>query len=519
MRHFAALVAVAALALLVTCDPLPQGAAPPTEPGRVALLAVGLDALPGPLVASLRVDGETVAELTLPAAPEALEGAATWSLAADDRPVQLAVDVRRDGVLLRGRTLGLTPEDGQVHRLEARLDGRGAVVLTPGQDGRLQAEVGATVDYRDTARGQAWLPRLGPQPAAAVAAILADPAIAVLTPVAASHSSADTIGPLVAFRPVAREATPAPTAVASATAPERRAPDPLAAPTLAGDSAASSAAVTHIARPAPAARRAETRDAQAVIPAWMRYYSYCTCGKPVTDQPYTLTTASGRRQEGRTDRHGMVLSRALDVESLNFGPSQRARTRSYAFIEGNPDTRVSMLRALDSADPNEALTAMLDLRAQPLPEARDKLVALLAHPSPVFWRNAAMTLSFYSDGPEAALAAMGPRPETTAVRRLTTLGALRHPSAVDELADALADGDTEAKVEAAWALGFIGHPRGLEPLLNAARDASPGVRAEVALALGRIADAAAIETLEQLQGDAVPSVSERAREAIALLDP
>ena len=254
-------------------------------------------------------------------------------------------------------------------------------------------------------------------------------------------------------------------------------------------------------------------------PAWLRYYSRCSCGSPVADHAYELTSADGRRHEGRTDRFGMVLLRDLDAAAIHFGPSQRERKRAYPFIAGSPGTRVEVLRALAADSPNDVLTALLDLRRQPLPAAKARLIALLEHANPVVWRNAAITLSAYPDGAADAMMALGPPPRDEAgmLRHLTIHGALRHPEAIGWLARQLRQGSPAVRAISAWAIGFIAHPRGLAALERAASDAEATVRAEVALALGRVGGEQALAAVETLLGDDNLLVASRAVEATAMI--
>ncbi len=491
------LVVLATTVALATCQPGDE-----VELGTLSgdaatgLLVVDLD----PVVAAagdasairLRVNDQTVAELTLPAGGDALEGHPAWTVKAGTE-VAIGLELVNGKVAWPGPDKRVVVTAGEAVKMSAQLDGRGRPALTEPSHILLEASDGATVDYATGERAQAWLPRLGDRPVAALASILADPQIAVLTPTATNGSEAGAIGPLVAWR--SDNATISEAAATSEATSEDQ-------------GAAQGHAATLLGQPM-----------DRPVQAYLRYYSHCSCGRAAVGKAFQLNTADGRRLEGQTDRFGMVMVPGVAQAGVNFGPSQHERKRKYAFIAGEPETRDAILNALEAADPNDVLTALLDLQAQPLPAARPRLLELLQHDNPVVWRNAAVTLSRYPDGALAGLEALGPPPQGEAglLRHLTIHGALRHPEAVNWLSRQLSEGSPAARAVSAWGIGFIGHARGLTVLERAASDSDPAVRAEVALALGRVGSTSALETLETLMGDAEASVASRAAEAVRLL--
>ncbi len=518
-------LAVFATALvLATCQPgdqmTPESA---DSQATTGLLVIDLD----PVVATvtsvkkvrLLVDEQAVADLALPRSG-ALEGHPTWPIAGD-RQVTVSLELVMGEYVWPGPTLAVDVAAGESVRLRAERDPRGRAALR--LDGRvdLQPDDGATVDYADVNRGQAWLQRLGDVPAITLAGILADPQIAVITPTATENSNAASLGPLVAWRAIGDAKVASAAAGTDSKIDGTRMLKPADQEAVSAESAAVAGAHCDAAKQAEEVAKEDVSapPMDRPIPAYLRYYSFCTCGSAVVDRAYQLSTTDGRRHTGHTDRFGMVMIRDVEHARVDYGPSQRERKRAYPFIAGDPETRTAILRALETDEPNDVLTALLDLQAQPLPSARARLLALLEHDNPVIWRNAAMTLSRLPGGALAGLEQLGPPPRDAAglQRHLTIHGALRHPEAIGWLARQLSDGLPAARVVSAWGIGFIGHPRGLNALEKAASDTDPAVRAEVALALGRIGHQGAMETLETLLGDADSAVARRAAEAVQLL--
>lgn len=219
----------------------------------------------------------------------------------------------------------------------------------------------------------------------------------------------------------------------------------------------------------------------------------------------------------RSDRFGMVLVRGAGEATIDFGKSQRPRSRSYRFEPGAPGTHRAMVQALSEADTNIRLTALLDLRREPVPEAREVLEALLDDETLAIWLNAATTLSLY-DGIERVVAERVERLRRgeDPARQIVILGGLRHPAAVPALVERLSSPDAELRARAAWALGFIGAATAIEELERLTGDASAEVRAEAALAIGRIGGYGSIPVLEGLASDDSAAVAFRAQEAVNL---
>ena len=195
--------------ILATCQPGDVAdVGPAGEDVATALLALDLDRIfagdSGATAIRLHVDGQQVAQLPL-IGNGALEGFPTVAVAASGRHEVVLELVGKPGLQ---RSLAHTLDAGpdEVVRLLLQSSGAGRPHLTALPPERLSDRDGATVDYLRVDRGQAHLPRLGATPAQAVAAMLADPQIAVLTPL----GEAAAIGPLVAW-PAAHEPEAMPT--------------------------------------------------------------------------------------------------------------------------------------------------------------------------------------------------------------------------------------------------------------------------------------------------------------------
>ena len=244
------LVVLATTVALATCQPGDEIASgSPAGDAASALLVVDLD----PLVADtndatsvrLTVNSEAVAELTLPARGDVLEGHAAWPVAAGVE-VRVGLELLNGKVAWPGPTTQIQVATGEAVRLRATIDGRGRPMLVENARVLLGSSDGATVDYAASERGQAWQSRLGQRPVASLVGILADPQIAVVTPTSSQGSDASAIGPLVAWRHLE-------TAVART-------------------SVESQPSMDH------------------PVPAYLRYYSYCSCGRAAVDREYELCT-------------------------------------------------------------------------------------------------------------------------------------------------------------------------------------------------------------------------------------
>lgn len=452
---------------LATCetidDPTLQTQAPDAK--RIALLAFDLDAIAAVephADVSLEVDGVVVARVGLETEAGTLQGRVAWPLTPGAHRVSLIL--RSDRSNSRGDLGLILDADDVVGVRVERVDDTLNLQLV--DRAHVSSDSGVTVDYRGDARPQAWQQRLGDAPLVRVAAMLADPQLSVVTPVTVNRAGVDGIGPLVAWQPTR----------------ETLRPPPL------------------------------------VVPALIRLYTYCTCGKPVPRRHFTLRTRAGEELQGRTDAFGLVHVRGAELASINYGRGQRKRKRAYAFHRGESESRANILRAIESSDPNEALTGLLDLRNEPLPAARKRLHRLLDHPNEVLWRNAGIALSHYDDlREEIAGRVRLLNRGIDAPRQLFLLGALRRPAGIGAVMSRIQHPTAQVRRMAAWALGFIGHRDGVSGVRQLLTDEDASVRAAAALALGRCGDSAGIEALETMQEDPNPEVQRRAAEGITLL--
>lgn len=418
------------------------------------------DRATGPTTLVLRIDGDVAGQVNVEPGQAPLEGSLAIAVAPGRHELDVALltlaGTRRSNV-----TLSL--DAGVVVPLD--LDEAGALqiqeAVRPGGDTL------ATVDRHDVGRGQARTPALGDDAVAALAAMLADPAVAVVTPAACEPGPVDALGPLVA--------TPV--------------------PTLAGD-----------AREPPYAE-------------WS-YYSFCSCGKPVPQRPLTLTTDGGQTLQLETDRFGLTLLRERTIASLSYGEGQRPRPRSYSYVAGEADSRGAALRALASGVPGEMLTALLDIAADPQAALRPQLMSLLDADDPVVWRMAALALGEFAQvGASAALereaahrvALLGAGVDVQ--RQIFVLGALRRPSSLPALIAAAGSAAPGARADAAWALGFVADDAGLPALMRLAEDAEPSVRRDAVVGLARLGDARAAGALRRLAADTDADVRRLAEHA------
>lgn len=524
---------LAALAMVFACEgaPGPDGAA-----REHAIIAVDMEPLAAPLgqdgllptSVQLIVDGSVGSRATLPAPTGLLDGRVALAVTANEAHELTVQATYADGTVATSEPRTLTPAADELVLIPLDLDYGspnpiGHLLLGP--EARVVLPLGTRLAVD-------WLDRQGDQaadeaPVSAIARLLGDPTVIAVIPYTESPSSADEVGALVAgerelaLEPAERDLPPQAEARAVTPAPQtvaaRPAPEAATVPTV-----------------SPAPRRAPTlRDR---ITSWrllrvtmgaalstptdlLYYYSYCDCGRPAPDRPYTLTLQDGRALKGTSDRYGFVLIPRGGEGRLDFGPTQRQRARSYDYTPDDPTTQAAMLDALGSDDANTVLTALLDLRQEPLPEAFHPLVALLDHAELSVRLNAAVALSGYGDGARAALVACRAARMSGGddqIRMSTTLGALRHPAAVPALLPLLDSDDPEVRGAAAWALGFIGDPRALAPLEWALSDPDAAVRGDAALAVGRIGSFGTLDALDSMLTDTSSTVVGRAGEAIAL---
>ncbi len=493
-----------------------QGALPegPAQPGGV--LAVNVEQLQGglrtaellPAVLEVGMHGQTVALIQLNGLPP--EGSYALALP-HDVPTELRLRLRAaEGAVEAEARLGVQADAAQIVLITPSLV-RGAGLDVRAETFQLLPDTELAVDFVARSRAAQTVAPAPDEPARAVGAILRDPQVAAVTPFSELPSPVDALGALVP--------APRPTS-ALAPSPATKLHTPPAAPRPALTPPGS-----RIPPPNEAEEEEEKEEPPASDPAlpehlFLSYYSYCSCGKPVRHHPYTATLADGTTIRGRTDLFGMIVLR-LDqpVKRLDYGRGQRPRPRTYVFERGSEATHRAVLAALESADFQVQLTALLDLRREPLEAARPRLIAMLEAPEQHRWLNAAVTLGFYRGNEElvASHLARLRDPGQDQIKETLILGALRHPMAARALLDELEQPRADLRQMAAWALGMLSHGRAFAPLRALLSDPVPAVRAEAALALGRLRSMTALGTLLDLQADPEPEVAERATEALDVL--
>lgn len=491
--------------------------------GDRAVLAVDLEPLSAPLreagrlptAVDVALDGVVSASATLPAPHGLLPGHVAVAVVAE-RPLELVVRATyADGTTEATEPVVLQAGADEVLRVPVRLDG----ALALGAATRVALPLGTRLLVE---RGEAAEERTGR--AGPLGRLLADPSVTAVTPYTEAPSPADELGALI---PGERPAEEAP-AEALGPAPARASAE--AAPAAVAPTAATPTAATRATTPAEAARG---DAAKPRIVSWrllrvtmggapqpgelLYYYSYCSCGRPAPDRPYTIAFPDGRTLEGRTDPYGLVVVARGADGALDFGPTMRARPRAYAFAAGDPATHAAMLDALSSTDANTVLTALLDLRAEPLPEAREALVGLLDHAELALRLNAALALAAQPGADlEPVVARVAAKVAADPTTMLPVLGALRQPAGVRTALAHLEADDPQVRAAAAWALGMMGDPRALAPLEWALTDEDAAVRAQAALAVGRIGSYGSLDALEGMLADTSGDVVGRVREAMAL---
>ncbi len=455
------LIALAVSMPGLTCDQVP---ASPTEGAPGALVALDLE----PLILDLERGGCGEASLqigdapplSLPVRPSGLEAHAAVPAPADGA-LSLRLTTAACGDHARTAPVELAAQ--AVTPARPRLDAD-TLRLTSAAPVALPADARFAVTWADPTRAPADVPATPARAGEALAALLADPAVASVAPFTARASAADRLGALAAPRAAVRAPAPRPPAMWLDLDPD-------------------------------AAAEAPRRPAAAVVPAFLYYFSYCDCARPAPGRAFSATLADGRVLTGRTDRFGMIVLPGVEDDdvAIDMGPGSRERARAYPFAPDAPGFEAAVLEALASADPNERLTALLDLRARPLPAAVPALEALLEHPDVAAWLNAAVTLSRH---PEAADLARRWAPAAwqsgaDVARVAAILGGLRQPTSVPVLAGLLQEGPPEARPVAAWALGVIASPEGRPALEAALRSGDAALADEARLALERVAGAEA----------------------------
>lgn len=461
----------------------------------LTLLALDLEPLAAPLRTSeqlptaleVRLDDVSVARVALAAPDGLLDGHFATAIDAGSE-VSLRVDaLLADGSQLRGVERMVSGQADQVVRVAVTLAADGESVETEAPSHHtLPAGTRLSVVFASAARRPVELAELGAERASAIMALLRDPQVAAVVPFTDAPSGADQVGPLVGAK--------------ASAAPVASDPATIAAPVHTAEAAVVEVGVPEVAAAPVVAEPPDTRPA-APIPASVRYYSYCTCAKPVAYADYTLTTTDGRVVQGRADRYGMVVLTRGDVASIDFGETQRRRDRAYAWAPGDASMHYQLMSSLVSDGANDVLTALLDLRDERLDEAYPALLDLLEHEELSLWLNAAVTLSYYDiDEVVADTLAQLAADSGDAEKLVMMLGAFRRPAAVPALLELLensADRDLQARV--AWALGFIASPEAAAALREAAiHSPSPITRDEAVHALGRIEGNPSLERREAL---------------------
>ncbi len=493
-------LALALAALLATCQPADTGGAA----DGAALVSLDLEALAGalrtgeqlPAVVEIELDGAPAGQAVLRSPDGQLDGYVALAVAPwVDHSLSVEAELR-DGSHLKSERVALVAGGNEVLRLHVGLSSERVLEVGGEEILSLPADTHLAVDYAEHKRLPTTVALDGADPARTIARWMRVADVATVTPYTRRHSDADRVGPLLAPRPVLRSIMTAPLAATVAAASSSR--------------PASASAARLVERPeTEQARRPRTRaellDQPPTAPAperpvvvedpapttehtFMFYWAYCSCALPSVGSTYTMRTPDGRELRGWTDRFGMLVVEGVEDAKLFFDGRIGQRKRSYAYKPNDGAVHRHMLAGLRSADANERLVAMLDLRREPLEEAREQLAAMLESRDFVSWFNAAVTLSHYEDLSELVSTHIArlDAPGADLGREIALLGALRHPRAVEPIVTYLAHPNAGVRSIAAWSLGFIASPRALPALHSALHDTAPAVRAEAALALGRI---------------------------------
>jgi HEAT repeat protein len=154
-------------------------------------------------------------------------------------------------------------------------------------------------------------------------------------------------------------------------------------------------------------------------------------------------------------------------------------------------------------DAAKALGEIGDATAmEPLKDVRDAAVEAIAK---------------IAGDPRAVVAFVEPLKNGNSIAReeaASSLGKIRHKSAVEHLIPALKDEDCFVRQSAAASLGKIGEPTAVEALAQTLKDEDKDVRQTAAIALGEIGGAAAVEFLVQSLKDESIIVRYRAVESL-----
>ncbi len=204
----------------------------------------------------------------------------------------------------------------------------------------------------------------------------------------------------------------------------------------------------------------------------------------------------------------------------------------YALVPQPPAERLrqtpelspqAALQQLQDPDPEKRRVACVTLAAARDPSTAQALLNATGDPIPVVRATA---LAAYR-------AVEGPRAKERLIQALhqdldrevrwqaaAELEALRDPSAVPDLIEALEDRDPLVRIGAAEALKGIPDPRALQPLIRALKDKDTGVRRAATEGLGKIGDRAAVPALTRVLFHHDFQTRRRAAEALAKLkDP
>jgi HEAT repeat protein len=176
-------------------------------------------------------------------------------------------------------------------------------------------------------------------------------------------------------------------------------------------------------------------------------------------------------------------------------------------MERTPDSIAQLIADLQSQDEFARAQAAFALGMLGAP-AVDPLVGLLAHNDHDVRLRAAWALGVIGQPALRELLDLA-EGENSALRveAIRVLGVIGEARALNQLFQALTDGDSRIAQRAAVALGKIGDPRAFHPLLTALHHPSPDVRYAVCNALAHLYIADAIAPLEQLASEETATTS------------
>ena len=149
--------------------------------------------------------------------------------------------------------------------------------------------------------------------------------------------------------------------------------------------------------------------------------------------------------------------------------------------------------------------------------AMEPLIAALKDPKKDVRDAAVEAIAKIGGDPRAVAAFAEPLKNGNSIAReeaASSLGKIRHKSAVEHLIPALKDEDCFVRQSAAASLGKIGDPSAVEALAQTLKDEDKDVRQTAAIALGEIGGTTAVEPLLQLLKDESVIVRYRAAESL-----